>query len=85
LKTVPPGIAYEVKVKLWPKGRPTRAFGVGAGISGMLVVESQGFPIGGLVASTQQAEVKLAKSTLATVKVPMKCGWRAGRLNVIGY
>jgi hypothetical protein len=35
----------------------------------MLVVEHQGVPIGGLVASGQQAEVKLAEATLVTVKV----------------
>ena len=36
----------------------------------MLVVESQGLPSGGLVASAQKAESKLAEPTLATVKVP---------------
>jgi hypothetical protein len=40
----------------------------------MLVVERQGVPIGGLVASAQQAEVKLAEATLATVKVPRAKG-----------
>jgi transposase len=40
----------------------------------MLVVESQGLPIGGLVTSAQKAEVKLAEPTLATVKVPRPCG-----------
>jgi transposase len=40
----------------------------------MLVVEQQGVPIGGLVASAQPAEVKLAKATLATVKVPRAKG-----------
>jgi hypothetical protein len=40
----------------------------------MLVVENQGLPMGGLVASAQQAEVKLAEPTLATVKVPRATG-----------
>jgi transposase len=40
----------------------------------MLVVENQGVPIGGLVASAQHAEVKLAEPTLATVKVPRPKG-----------
>jgi transposase len=40
----------------------------------MLVVENQGLPIGGLVASAQKAEVKLAEPTLAIVKVPRPCG-----------
>jgi transposase len=40
----------------------------------MLVVENQGVPIGGLVTSAQQAEVKLAEATLATVKVPRTKG-----------
>ena len=40
----------------------------------MLVVESQGLPMGGLVASAQQPEVKLAEPTLATVKVPRPSG-----------
>jgi transposase len=40
----------------------------------MLVVENHGLPIGGLVASAQQAEVKLAEPTLATVKVPKLWG-----------
>jgi transposase len=40
----------------------------------MLVVENQGLPLGGLVASAQQAEVKLAEATLATVKVPKPKG-----------
>jgi transposase len=40
----------------------------------MLVVENHGLPIGGLVASAQQAEVKLAEPTLATVKVPRLWG-----------
>jgi hypothetical protein len=43
----------------------------------MLVVEHQGIPIGGQVASSQQAEVKLAEVTLATVKVPRAKGRRA--------
>ena len=40
----------------------------------MLVVESQGLPIGVLVASAQRAEVKLAEPTLATVRVPRARG-----------
>lgn len=40
----------------------------------MLVVENQGLPMGGLVASAQPAEVKLAEATLATVKVPQPKG-----------
>jgi hypothetical protein len=40
----------------------------------MLVVENQGLPMGGLVASAQPAEVKLAEATLATVKVPRTKG-----------
>jgi transposase len=46
----------------------------GKGSKLMLVVESQGLPIGGLVSSAQKAEVKLAEPTLATVKVPRPCG-----------
>jgi hypothetical protein len=46
----------------------------------MLVVESHGLPMGGLVASAQPAEVKLAEATLAMVKVPRAKGrplrWR---------
>ncbi len=40
----------------------------------MLVVDNQGVPIGGLVASAQQAEITLADATLATVKVPRPRG-----------
>jgi transposase len=40
----------------------------------MLLVEGQGVPIGGLVTSAQQAEVKLAEPTLVTVKVPRPKG-----------
>jgi transposase len=40
----------------------------------MLVVENQGLPIGGLIASAQPAEVQLAEATLATVKVPRPKG-----------
>jgi hypothetical protein len=36
----------------------------------MLVVENQGFPIGGLVAKTQQAEVKLLKAHLGYPCIP---------------
>jgi transposase len=39
-----------------------------------MVVENQGLPMGGLVASAQPAEVKLAEATLATVKVPRTKG-----------
>jgi hypothetical protein len=45
----------------------------------MLVVENQGVPFGGLVASAQRAEVKLAEAALATVKVPK----RKGRLETV--
>lgn len=38
------------------------------------MVENHGLPIGGLVASAQQAEVKLAEPTLATVSVPRPTG-----------
>lgn len=41
----------------------------GKGSKLMLVVENHGSPIGGLVASAQQAEVKLAEPTLPTVSV----------------
>jgi hypothetical protein len=40
----------------------------------MLVVENRGLAIGGLVASAQQAEVKLAEATLAIGKVPRRRG-----------
>jgi hypothetical protein len=40
----------------------------------MLVVESYGLPMGGLVASAQPAEVKLAEAALAMVKVPRAKG-----------
>jgi transposase len=46
----------------------------GKGSKLMLAVEHQGVPIGGLVASAQPAEVKLAEPTLATVKVPRAKG-----------
>jgi transposase len=46
----------------------------GKGSKLMLVVENQGLPIGGLVANAQQAEVKLAEPTLATVRVPRQRG-----------
>jgi hypothetical protein len=46
----------------------------------MLVVENHGLPIGGLVASAQQAEVKLAEAALATVKVPRPKGGLAAVL-----
>jgi transposase len=49
----------------------------------MLVVEQQGVPIGGLVASAQQAEVKLAEATLATVKVPRAKGRPLTRPNEV--
>ena len=42
----------------------------GKGTKVMLVTDAQGVPIGGLVASAQEAEINLAESTLATVKVP---------------
>ena len=40
----------------------------------MAVVEGQGLPIGLLVASAQQAEIRLAEATLATVRVPQRRG-----------
>jgi transposase len=46
----------------------------GKGSKLRLVVENHGLPMGGLVASAPQAEVKLAEPTLATVKVPRLCG-----------
>jgi transposase len=49
----------------------------------MLVVEQQGVPIDGLVASAQQAEVKLAEATLATVKVPRAKGRPLTRPNEV--
>jgi len=36
----------------------------------MLVTEGQGLPIGGMVASAQPAEIRLAEATLRTVRVP---------------
>jgi len=38
----------------------------------MVVVDGQGIPIGGTLASASPAEVKLAEETLETVKVPRK-------------
>jgi transposase len=38
----------------------------------MVVVDGQGIPIGGTLASASPAEVKLAEQTLETVKVPRK-------------
>jgi transposase len=40
----------------------------------MVVADGGGIPIGALVESAQKAEVKLAESTLATVKVPRARG-----------
>lgn len=40
----------------------------------MLVVDGQGTPLGVQVASAQKAEVQLAESTLATIRVPRKHG-----------
>jgi len=40
----------------------------------MLVTDGQGIPIGGLVASAQPAEIRLAEATLQTVWVPRRCG-----------
>jgi transposase len=36
----------------------------------MVVVDGQGVPLGGTIASASPAEVKLAEGTLATIKVP---------------
>jgi transposase len=36
----------------------------------MVVVDGQGVPLGGSIASASPAEVKLAEGTLATIKVP---------------
>ena len=38
----------------------------------MVVVDGQGIPIGGTLASASPAEVKLAEQTLETIKVPRK-------------
>jgi transposase len=46
----------------------------GKGTKWMLVVEGQGIPVGMMLASAQQAEVQLAPSTLATVRVPQARG-----------
>jgi transposase len=40
----------------------------------MAVVDGHGTPVGLLVASAQQAEIRLAEPTLATVRVPQPCG-----------
>lgn len=40
----------------------------------MAVVDGQGTPLGLLVASAQRAEIKLAEPTLATIRVPGRCG-----------
>lgn len=40
----------------------------------MIVVDGHGIPLGLLVASAQKAEVRLAESTLATVRVPQPRG-----------
>lgn len=42
----------------------------------LLVTDGQGLPLGAVVASAQQAEVKLAEATLATVQVPRLGGGR---------
>ncbi len=46
----------------------------GKGSKVMLVVEGQGLPLGVLVESAQKAEVRLAESTLAQVKVTRRVG-----------
>ena len=46
----------------------------GKGTKVMLVTDANGVPIGGLVASAQRAEIRLAEPTLATVKVPRRRG-----------
>ncbi len=40
----------------------------------MAVVDAQGLPLGLLVASAQEAEVRLAEPTLATIRVPRRRG-----------
>jgi len=42
----------------------------GKGTKWMLVTDGQGIPLGLLLASAQRSEVRLAESTLATVRVP---------------
>ena len=46
----------------------------GKGTKVMLVTDAKGVPIGGLVASAQEAEIKLAEPPLATVNVPRRRG-----------
>src|SRR5688572_13515988 len=46
----------------------------GKGSKLMTVVEGHGLPIGLLVASARQAEIRLAEPTLATVRVPQQRG-----------
>ena len=46
----------------------------GKGTKLMAVVDGRGVPLGLLVASAQDAEVRLAEPTLATVRVPLSRG-----------
>lgn len=46
----------------------------GKGTKWMMVVDGQGTPLGALLASAQVAEVKLAQSTLETIKVRQRRG-----------
>ena len=46
----------------------------GKGSKLMLVTEGQGLPIGGMVASAQPAELRLAEATLQTIRVPRRRG-----------
>jgi len=59
--------------QLCPSQKGGEAVGLtrkGKGTKWMLVVDGQGVPLGGLLASAQQAEVKLAEATLDQVRVP---------------
>jgi transposase len=40
----------------------------------MAIVDGHGTPLGLLVASAQQSEIRLAEPTLATIRVPQRCG-----------
>ena len=46
----------------------------GKGTKWMVVVDDQGVPLGGLVASAHDAEVRLAEATLDTIRVPRSRG-----------
>ena len=49
----------------------------GKGTKWMVVVDGQGVPLGNHLGSSSPAEVKLAETTLATIRVPTRC--RRGR------